>query len=160
MYFLTSSRLLRRDDSGRPPLAVRLRVPAAAAIEIRNEDVLCPAGLVEIAILRTASPAFGAVDPASLGYNPPIVGEPFGIIGVGDDGSAVTLAERVRFQSTLLIVGDRDASTLAGCVGAPALSATGLFGVVRECEENRPAVVSLLPLARSVLDRYLRGATT
>jgi hypothetical protein len=58
------------------------------------------------------------------------------------------------------VVGDRPAVLLAGCVGAPAIAPGGVFGIVRECDGERPPIVSLLSTARPALDRYMPRPTT
>jgi len=57
------------------------------------------------------------------------------------------------------VVGDRDASGLAGCVGAPAVSDEGIYGVVGECDPNRAPVITLLSAAYSLITRQVPGLT-
>jgi hypothetical protein len=52
-----------------------------------------------------------------------------------------------------MAVSDRDVSGLAGCIGAPAMTAAGVFGIVSQCEKERCAIVLLLSMARSFIKR-------
>ena len=67
----------------------------------------------------------------------------------------MTVEEHIRFESTRQVFGSRDASGLLGCVGAPAMSADGVFGVVRECEVKCCPVISLLSVARRFIERHV-----
>ena len=157
LYFLTSSRLLREPDDERllRQPNVRLQLDNGRTLDVRRDDIFIPAGaVVDIAVLRTATASTG-IAPRVLNYEPPSIGELFHISGHDRNGAEVAIAEHVRFRSTLLAVGDHDTSALVGCVGAPAISQRGVFGVVTECDAGRPPVIALISVARSFIDRHL-----
>jgi hypothetical protein len=114
---------------------------------------------VDVAIVRASGTRIPPLHPRPVQYNAPPVGAVFLISAVGETGSVKTVAQHVRFESTLLVMGDRSASDLPGCTGAPAIAPDGIFGVVRECESGLPPVVSLVSMAQSVLQRYLPRQT-
>jgi hypothetical protein len=127
------------------------------ALEIQRDDQFVPAGaFVDVAILRATTTPTTLV-PRPLIYEAPSAEEVFLISGYDRSGAGATVAEHVRFQSTRLAVGDRDASALIGCVGAPAISRRGVFGVVSECHAGRSPVIALLSVARSLIDRHVPG---
>ncbi len=119
LYFLTSARLFRDGDGVR--LAIRSITVDQTPIAPR--DVILPAAtIVDIAIVTAIVPSTGLA-PEPLSFNPPSASESFRI--VGSPGRIEQITERVRFESTLLVVGDADASSLNGCLGAPALNVLG-----------------------------------
>jgi hypothetical protein len=163
LYFLTSSRLFRAADGERqlPAKAVQLRLGEQRTLDVKREDVLVAgAGFVDVAILRaiTATTKFFVAKPVI--YDPPSVGAVFLVSSPGESGGIRSVAEHVRFESHLLVVGDRDASAVGGCLGAPAISPEGVFGIVRECEPNRSPVISLLAMAQSFIEQYVPRQTT
>jgi hypothetical protein len=163
LHFLTSARLFRGPDGERerPAKTVQLRVDAKRTVDVKREDVfLAGVGFVDLAVLRVTAVKDTTLRPTPVSYDPPIAGAVFIVSGMDDSGTVVSIAEHARFQSTLLLVGDRDASGVKNCVGAPALSPQGVFGVVRECEPNRPPVISLLSMAQPFLERHLPRQTT
>jgi hypothetical protein len=157
LFFLTSSRQLREPDDQRllRQPNVRLLLDSGRTLDVRRDDISIPAGaVVDIAVLRTAAVSTGTV-PRVLNYEPPSIGEVFHISGYDHNGAPVAITEHVQFRSTLLAVGDRDTSALEGCIGAPAISSRGVFGVVTECDAGRPPVIALISVARSFIDRHL-----
>jgi hypothetical protein len=162
LYFLTSSRLFKTPDNEREAAihAVRVLLPDGRALDVDRRDLFVAGGaLADVALLRvTTMPASLPTRPVS--YDAPPIDTVFLIAGFDEHGEARTIAERVRFESTLLLVGDRDVSSLNGCVGAPAISQTGVFGVVRECQHGRAPIISLLPEARAFIERTLPRPTT
>jgi hypothetical protein len=89
-------------------------------------------------------------------FTAPPPGSEFLIAGYDRDGAQATMAEHARLVSTRLVVDDREASWLAGCVGAPAISAAGIEGVVSERNLNR-AVVTLLSMICPLIARQSPG---
>lgn len=102
------------------------------------------------------SPA-GSFTPIPLAWAPPAIASAFEIAGYDGAGNPATITAHVRFASTRLLVGDRDISGLAGCIGAPAIGLDGLYGIVSECEPNRAPVITRLSMAYSFLARNLPG---
>ena len=163
LYFLTSARLFRAPDGERtgPAKAIQLRLRDTLTLDVKPEDVLfAGGGFVDLAMLRGTVANTEPFRPVTVVYDPPAVGAAFLLSGVGEGGAVQSVAQRIRFESTMLVVGDRDASRVSGCLGAAAISSQGVFGVVRECEPNRPPVISLLSMAQSWLDRCLARPTT
>jgi hypothetical protein len=164
LSFLTSARLFHPsgEDVQRPPMAVELRLEDGRTLNITHDDVIVGGGaFVDVAILRVTIARAGLrVQPAPVVFHAPDPGAVFLISGLDEHGGDTSVAEHVRFRSTLLVLGDRDASGLADCVGAPAFAADGIFGVVRECEPNRVPVISLLSMAQPFFERHLPRLTT
>jgi len=161
LYFLTSAHLLRGPEGEAPPRtqAVRVLLDAEHTLDIGRDDLFIPAGaVVDVAVIRATTAATMLV-PRPLIYEAPSAGEVFLISGYDSRGAPATITEHVRFQSTLLAVGDHDASALVGCVGAPAISRGGVFGVVSECNAGRAPVVALLSMARPFIDRHVPRRT-
>jgi len=161
--FLTSGGLFRGQEGEReqPARTIQLRLDAERTVEVKRENVfLSRVGLVDLAVLRVTAVKDTTLRPTSVSYDPPPAGAVFIVSGMDDSGTHASIAEHARFQSTLLVVGDRDASGVKNCVGAPALSPQGVFGIVRECEPNRSPVISLLSMARPFLERHLPKQTT
>jgi hypothetical protein len=133
----------------------------AQSLDIKPDDVVFTgSGVVDVAVLHVTTADVEFLRPALVVYAPPSVGAVFLVSSPDGDGAVQTIAQHVRFASTLLVIGDRALSGLTGCIGAPAISPDGVFGIVRECEPNRPPVISLLRIAQSFLERYVPRATT
>jgi hypothetical protein len=161
LYFLTSSQLFRGLEGEALPRArpVQVRLDAEHTLDVGREDVFIPAGpVIDVVVLRASTVATRLV-ARPISYESPSVGEAFLLAGHDRYGAPTKVAERVRFQSTRLATGDRDASTLFGCVGAPAISQTGVFGLVTECHPGRAPVIALFSLARSFIERHLPRST-
>jgi len=157
LTFVTASRLFKGADDTAPPRiqSVRVWLDGGRALDVRRNDVSLPgATLVDIAVFRATTPsaAIAALPPV---YDAPSAGDAFVISGVGGDGAAATVAERVQFQSTILMVGDRDTSALIGCVGAPAIFRSGVFGIVSECAAGHAPVIAQLSIARAFIERHV-----
>jgi hypothetical protein len=162
LYFLTSSRLFRADDGEALPRAqpVRVWLDAEHTLDLKREDVFIPAGpVIDVVVLRATAAATRLV-ARPISYESPSVGDVFLVAGHDRNGVPTMVAERIRFESTLLAVGDRDASALFGCVGAPAVSQHAVFGLVTECNAGRAPVIALLSMARSFIERHLPQSTS
>jgi hypothetical protein len=156
LYFVTSAHLFRDPQGGPPPRVqvVRVLLDREHTFDVGLDNLFFAPGIIDVAILRVTT-AGSALVPQPLLYEAPSPGEVFLISGYRQDGARATVAERVRFRSTLLAVGDRDASALVGCVGAPAISRNGAFGVVSECKAGRAPVIDLFSVARSFIERHV-----
>jgi hypothetical protein len=161
LYFLTSAHLLRAADGGqRLSNAIQLRVDDTCTLEAKREDVVFAGNdFVDVAIVRVSSTRIPPFHPRPVQYDAPPVGAVFLISAMDEAGTVKTVAQHVRFESTLLVIGDRSASDVPGCTGAPAIGPDGIFGVVSECEAGLPPVVSLLSMAQSAMQRYLPRQT-
>jgi hypothetical protein len=114
--------------------------------------VTLPLGnLLDVAIIRIVG-SRTSVPPMPLVFDPPSPGQAFVISGFSTQETGLAVPQRVHVAATSLIVGDRDASTLAGCSGAPATAEGGAFGIVTDCQPGRgPAIVPL-----SVVQPFIR----
>jgi hypothetical protein len=159
LYFITSARLFKtpQGEPLPPARAIRIIVDDGIEVEVRREDVFLPIGnLVDVAVIRAEAP-FATFTPGMMTFDAPAPGSDFLIAGFSRGGAPTTLAGRARFVSSRFVVGDRDASGLAGCVGAPAVSDEGIYGVVGECDPNRAPVITLLSTAYSLITRHVPG---
>lgn len=162
LYFLTSARLFRGPDGShqRISTSVTLRLGPTLTLDVKRNDVLSEVGgLADLAILRATATDVAPFHPTPVVYGAPPVGAVFLLSGIDEAGVARTVSEHVRFESTLLVVGDGGAPSLVDCLGAPAVTADGVFGVLRECDPHRSPVISLLTLARPFLERHLAPIT-
>ncbi len=159
LTFLTIGRLLR---GGRPwskeseESESRVTIGGGETL-IGPAAVVVPMGTgVDVAVVRVVTPR-SALVPASLSTSAPRAGEAFRIVGLRPGGAVVTVPQQARFVSTRYVVGDRDLSALAGCLGAPALGDAGVFGVVTNCGAGRTPTITLLSAAESFLTRTVAG---
>lgn len=154
LYFATAGRLFRSAEGARLPMPASIVVGyGSESLTIRPHDVLLPIGnLIDIAVLRTlvVQTEFAV---APVAWDPPAPNEAFQINGFSADGNEAWIAERVRYGSTLLTIGDHDASMLNGCIGAPATTAAGIFGIVTSCERGRTPIITLFRGAK----RFITG---
>jgi len=156
LHFLTSAKLFRdRDAEPSRVHTVQLIFDDGQALEVKREEVILPMGtLVDVALLRATVESTALLSRPVL-YDAPLLGEVFMIAGHDRNGERATVIEHVRFLSTLLATGDRDASSLAACVGAPAIGADSIFGVVTECAAGRAPTIALLSTARTFIERHV-----
>jgi hypothetical protein len=161
LHFLTSSCLFRTPQAAkRPPIQTieLLLGDGLQPLRVERGDVFMPSGgCIDIAVFRVTAPATTAIVPQRVMYEPPPAGAAFLVSGHDAAGRAVEVGAHIRFRSTLLAIGDRDVSTLSGCVGGPAMlhGDQAVFGVVSECEPGRAPVIALLSAARRFIERYV-----
>jgi hypothetical protein len=155
LYFVTSARLFKDPEGGLPlrTQVTRVRLDGHHTLDVPRDSIFVCPGVIDVAVLRATSPMTALV-PRPVIYEEPSPGEVFHITGYGPDLQPATIAERVRFRSTIFAVGDRDASALLGCVGAPAISRSGAFGVVSECAPGRTPKITLFSVARPFIERH------
>ena len=152
LYFVTAARLFRTADGDRLVLRKVTLTRPDAIVDIAPADVILPAAsVIDVAVLK-ATVAHDNLVPHALSFTMPDTGSSFRIATLERE-----VVERVRFQSTLLATGDHDASALESCVGAPAIGAAGVFGVVSECDRAHGPVVSLLAIARPFIVQHVPG---
>jgi hypothetical protein len=158
LYFATAGRLFRSAEGARRPSPTSIVVGRRGeSLTIRPQDVLLPVGnLIDIAVLRASVPQT-ELAVAPIDWEPPAPNEAFQIDGFSADGNEAWIAERVRYGSTLLTIGDHDASILTGCIGAPATTAAGIFGIVTSCERGRTPIITLLRGAKRFITSQLAG---
>jgi hypothetical protein len=158
LSFVTSLRLFKSVQGPfLPPREIELTLDDGRRMLVPRDGVILPSGnMIDIALLRVVAPA-GSYTPTALAATTPAIGSTFEILGYDAEDDPMTMTAHVRFASTALVVGDRDASALAGCVGAPAVGSDGVFGIVSECDPHRAAVIARLSMSYAFLGRYLPG---
>ena len=162
LHFLTSSRLFRiaLEDGRSAARTIELLLDGQDPLKVERADVSMASagGCVDIAVFRVTTPVPTALVPQRVIYDAPHAGGSLLILGFDRAGGSTQVAAIIRFRSTLMAIADRDVSSLRGCVGAPAVVAAaggwGVFGVINECQPNRPPVISLLSAARHFIERY------
>jgi hypothetical protein len=161
LHFLTSSCLFRTPQGEQRPPARTIELlldEGQQPLEVKRGDVFMPSGsCIDIAVFRVTAPATIALVPQRIIYDPPPAGAAFLASGYDLAGRPTRVAAHIRFRSTLLAIGDRDLSSLRGCVGAAAVlqGGEGVFGVVSECDPNRAPVIALLSVARRFIEQYV-----
>lgn len=159
VYILTAAHIFRQTDDEplRGERRIRVHLSEAQVLEVEPHDVFLPAGeMLDVGVLRAVAPTTGLVS-LPLVFEPPPPGSGFVISGYRRDGTRATISERVRFESTLVLIGNRAASDLAGCAGAPALVGNRVFGILSECGVNRTPTIAVLTLARDFIMRHVPG---
>lgn len=161
LYFITAAHLFGASWDDRTMALSAVAIGAAdRRIDIRPADVILPTGpLVDLALLRATVVGTDLL-PQPLEFTPPPTGEPFIVSAVAEDGRRIDLQQHVFFTSTLYVMGDRDASHLAGCIGAAASATAATFGIVTSCETRKAPLVTLLGPAREFLNRHIRTMRT
>jgi hypothetical protein len=113
-----------------------------------------------IAVLRL-SLRHSLLAPAPVTFDMPPPGAGFRVAGVSVvDGTARVVGQQVRAALSGAVLGSADLSALAGCIGAPAISDGGVFGIVSECEGGHPPIVTPLAGARTLLLRQIPDLET
>jgi hypothetical protein len=159
LYFLTSARPFKESaaDLRAGTRRIRLIRHGEVPIEVAPTDVTLPVGnMLDVAVIRVVG-SRGSVAPMPLVFEPPSPGQLFVVSGFSKQETALAVPQRVHFAATSLIVGDRDASTLAGCSGAPATVEGGAFGIVTDCQQGRGPSIVPLSVARSFILRHVPG---
>jgi hypothetical protein len=162
LYFVTAAHLFKSPMGEAPSRARAINVVLddTHAIAIDPADLLLPGGdIIDLAVLRAVVTQTTLMPQAML-FEPPGFENVFLIAGRDRDGVPVTIAQRVRRRASALVVGDRDASGLVGCEGAPAVGELGVFGIVSECAAGRAPVVTLFSIARDWISRHIPGLSS
>jgi hypothetical protein len=110
-------------------------------------------GIAVIRILIEKS----SLPPAAVVLEPPREGEPFFVVIHNAAGQPVVVPQHAQKVSARSAMGDIDISSAAGCVGAPAFTERGVFGIVTECGAGQPPLITLLSSARDLLRRLIPG---
>jgi hypothetical protein len=160
LYFVTAGHLFRTADGDRLPAADSIRVLLASGriVEVQNRDVTLPGvAVVDIALLRTTVSDAVRDEPLPVSFTAPAPGTEFRVDGLDAAGGAIASSQRVRIKTSALLLGDREAATLFGCEGAPAMAAHAAFGLVVGCERDHVVVIALLELAEPFLRHHIQG---
>ena len=129
-----------------------------AILAVMQQDVLLPSGdVLDVALLR-ATVVHTDLVPDRIVWDPPSAHGELLVSGFDGSGATVDIPQRVRFESTLLIIGDRDASILDGCIGASAAAGGGAFGIVTSCEPGKAPKITLFRAARPFIERHTMSA--
>jgi hypothetical protein len=143
LYFLTSESLLS------------LRLPPPSPPETEGEDGDVDRTVADVAVIRLLIEK-SALAPAAVTLEPPAPGAAFFIVGHTAAGERIMVPQRAQSVSTSSATGDTELAW-AGCLGAPAFTERGVFGIVSRCEPGRPPVIALLSSARGLLRRLVPG---
>lgn len=161
LYFITSARLFKTAGGEPFPPATQARVTMDDGTDmyVPREHRYLPIGnLIDIAVLR-ADVAASGLAPAAMGFSVPSPGRSLDIAAYNRGGTRQIETQHVRFASSRFIVGDRDLSSLAACLGAPAIDGDEIVGVVSECEPGRAPLMTPLSVAFPFLARQIPGLT-
>lgn len=93
--------------------------------------------------------------PAAVTLDPPNEGELFFVVAYNTAGAPIVVAQRARNVSARSALGDLEMPSAAGCVGAPAFTEKGMFGIVSECRTGQPPLITLLSAASGLLRRLI-----
>jgi hypothetical protein len=159
LYYLASARPFKDSaaDLRAGTRRIRLIRPGEIPIDIAAAEVTLPIGnMLDVAIIRVAG-SRTSVTPMPMVFDPPSPGQAFVISGFSTHDTGLAVPQRVHFAATSLIVGDRDASTLAGCSGAPATVDGGAFGMVTDCQPGRGPSIVPLSVVQPFIRRSLPG---
>ncbi|MGE5246608.1 MAG: hypothetical protein ACM3SQ_20460 [Betaproteobacteria bacterium] len=161
LYFLTAAHLFVSTADVQPsgPVRARLFVADNPTLDVGGERIVFPpdgARVGNLAIVRASGPAARMV-PVPITVVAPDPGDVFVIVGHQSDGKPKVLTERVRFQSTRFVVGDRTAPDVEAFTGAPAFGAGGVFGFVSEFSSARVPIVTLIGPAAAFISRSVPG---
>lgn len=156
LYFLTSARLVAGSAAPQGP-QVSIALNGGRPIDVQPSGVFVPSGPdADIAILRVSTPR-SAWTPRPITYTVPQPGRVVLISGHNTDGASTTVAEHIQLDAAARISGDRIPSSLHACVGAPAIAAEGVFGIVTMCDESHPPVIAPLSGARPFIAERIPG---
>jgi hypothetical protein len=158
LYFITSSCFFRATYMEGRLLTrpVELILDEAHSITIAPKSVFMPSGTcVDVAVFHVAAAADIAAVPQPVTFDSLRIGTGFLVHGFDHDGRPVAVAQEIRFRATLQVIGDREISSLRGCLGAPAVTPRGVFGVVTECLQGRAPAIALLSVSRRLLEVHI-----
>jgi hypothetical protein len=145
LFFLTSGTLLPATSVGLP------------GWELEGEGASRPDAITSsIAVIRILTEK-STLAPAAVVLEPPRAGEPFFVVAHNAAGQPVVVPQHAQTVSARSAMGDIDLSSAVGCVGAPAFTESGVFGIVTECGTGQPPLITLLSSARDLLRRLIPG---
>lgn len=145
LFFLTSEALLPATSVARPGWE-----PEGEGASGRD------AGRLSIAVIRVLIEK-SSLPPAAVVLEPPREGEPFFVVTYDAAGHPAVVPQHAHNVSARSAAGDVDISSAVGCVGAPAFTESGVFGIVTECGTGQPPLITLLSAARGLLRRLIPG---
>jgi hypothetical protein len=159
LYFITSAHFFRDNDGVWLPAAQTIAVEgrSAVTVAVNPQDVEVPRGtLSDLALMRVVVPA-SSLTPRPTTFATPNAGALFLVAGLNEDGQPVLIPQHVAHRSTMRVLGDREITDIAGCAGAPAVTETGIFGIVAHCEAGRRPEIALFEVARRWLSERVPG---
>jgi hypothetical protein len=98
-----------------------------------------------------------ALVPADVVMDRPAQGASFFIVTHTAAGQRIVLVQQIRTMFTRFATGSAGVPWTLGCVGAPAFTDRGVFGIVSDCEPGKPPRITLLDASRSLLRRLIPG---
>lgn len=161
LYFVTAGHLVEQTDreGSAGPLKIRLASAGGMTIATTGRVATFPAGGeagVDLAVLRIVV-ADSTLTPVPVSLDGPAVGDAFVIRSANPD--ARPIAERVLFRSSEFVVGDRQAETTDGLIGAPAIGESGMFGLVTSFGTNRVPTIALLSSTEDLVSSAVPALT-
>jgi hypothetical protein len=157
LYFATAARLFTHKD-GRPlpPAHSIVVTDGRSELDVIPTDVTWhPDSLLNLAILHVVVPQ-SPLEARSITFDIPAPGSVFLVPERDLSGAAVVHPQRTAHSSSGVVVGDREAAGTR-CLGAPAESAAGIFGIVSACEPGSPPSITTFSVAANWLTRQVPG---
>ena len=145
LYFVTSERLLDRTPAA----------PGASEAEEEggmSSDDVTP----NITVLRIRTEK-SALVPADVVMDRPAPGASFFVVTHTAAGQRIVLVQQIRTIFTSSATGSAGVPWTLGCVGAPAFTNKGVFGIVSDCPLGQPPKITLLDTRRGLLRRFIPG---
>lgn len=157
LSFVTAAHLFK-DMQGETRFPVTTRVDIdGTSLEVRAEDITVPRGnAIDVAVLRVTV-ASSALAAPRVTRDLPEAGEAFHIEGFARDQTPTQIGLHVSGRTSLALVGSRELSGLASCEGAPAVSESGVFGIVTECRTGEPPTIVPFAAAAGWIARSAKG---
>jgi hypothetical protein len=145
LYFLTSEYLLQ-PASDAPPLS-----DLEPEGGISGDDPRL--GLAVLRIRIGTSPLI----PADVTFDPPKPGESFLIVTHTAAGDRVIVPQEIDTMDARAATGTTSVPWPPSCIGSPAFTDKGVFGIVSVCEPGMPPRITLVASARALLRRLIPG---
>lgn len=142
LFFLTSETVLH-------PTSIALRSEPEEEGTSRPDDSTLNIAVIRVLIEKSA------LVPAAVALDPPREGAPFFIVTFDASGSPIVVAQRTQKVSARTTTGDLELPVAVGCVGAPAFTEQGVFGIVSDCRTGQPPTITRLSAARALLRRLI-----
>ena len=134
---------------------VRLEAPSGVSMDVASSQIISPTDdTTGLTFIQMPWPEC-ELRPPSIDLTGPNTRGVFMLVGIGADGSVRQIAERVQSRTPDVLTGEHPITDLPAPLGTPALSVTGLFGIVTEAQPDRAPVVALLSSANRLLSRHV-----
>jgi hypothetical protein len=158
--FLTAQRLFDSSVVGAwrsHELRVRVFLDDTTVLDVDGGSVTFPArsdGSPGLALVKASLPrASDSIAPVSFAWPSGIAA--YVLKGHRTDRAIVLTGNGGSGSTTPATIEGRIPLDLSNCLGAPAISEAGVFGIATECAPGRPPVIAALSTARTFLTRVL-----